>query len=140
MGVHGLSECGLGAAAQVVPLRVLADEQCEFDSRHVLQQSRVPFGCEARSGWQVAVGALAGVVEVHRQQGDIAWVVERLGGQSEPAPECYTASVAPRYAGQLGASAGRLPDDDDSGVPVCGVQRLPTLVGSPRIVRVRDDG
>lgn len=127
------------ARAQVVLLRITADEQCQLNVGHGLEDLRVPSGCEASTWRKVAVWPLSGVVEVHREQGEARRVAEGRLIDAEPLDEATPAGVVPGDARPLCLATGSLSHDHYSRGRVGDIYRLVVHVGSPGVLGIGDD-
>src|SRR5690606_35007546 len=94
---------------------------------------------EVLPGWQVAGGALARVVEVHRQQGELVGIPEVHVAHAQPLQQLRAAGIVPRHAAVLGAAAGRLAHHRDPRPRPCGVDRGEAPLGGPRVLGIRHD-
>ena len=86
---------------QIVLLGVRSHQQNQLHIRHEIQQLRMPLRREILTRRVIAVRALTGVVEIHRQQRNELGVVELLVCHAHPLAQLLTARVVPRDAAFL---------------------------------------
>ena len=113
--------------------RVAPDEDGEFDLGHHLQQNGMPLLSEALARRQVTRLARTREVEVHGDDGNLAWIVERVTVHAQPLAQAIAAPVVPGNARVLGNASRSLPYDDD---PRARGRRVERVDARSRIGRV----
>ena len=121
---------------QVMLLRVRAHQQNQLNIRHELEQLRMPLRREILTRRVITVRALAGVVEIHRQQRDQVGVVELLVRHAHPLAQLHTTRVIPRDAALLRGTPRRLTNHHDACLRGRRIDRLPTLLRELPILRI----
>ena len=122
---------------QVMLLRVRAHQQNQLNIRHELEQLRMPLRREILTRRVITVRALAGVVEIHRQQRDQVGVVELLVRHAHPLAQLHAARVIPRDTALLRGTPRRLTNHHNTSMRRRRINRLPTLLRELPILRVQ---
>ena len=96
----------------------------------------MPLRREILTRWVIAVRALTGVVEIHRQQRNELGVVELLVCHAHPLAQLLTARVVPRDAAFLRGTPRCLTNHHDACPGRRRIDRLPSLLGVLLILRI----
>ena len=96
-------------------LRVLPDEQSQFDQRQLGEQLIEPQLRAFTTRRQVTAVASARIAIAHRNDRDARFIVKDLLAHAHPLAQTLPARIVPGNAGLVHAQAGRLSDDEDSG-------------------------
>lgn len=99
-----------------MPLRVLSDQQCQFDLRHPREQLVEPQLRAFGTRRIIAARTPAGITESDRNNREAGFVVEHGIVDPEPLAQALAACVVPRDARRMHPRAGRLTDDQNTGV------------------------
>jgi len=108
-----LGEVAFGPAGKVMVLRIFADEHCQTKVRDLPQDRRMPSWRKILPRRQVAPGARAWAVEVHRKNREPRGVSKLILCHTQPRHTLRAARVVPGDAGSLRLLSGRLTDDRD---------------------------
>src|SRR5881409_1362388 len=111
---HGFGEGFFPARAEIVGLRVAAEEQREPDGGQVRAQFRMPLRRAFGPRRKVARFARPRVAQARRNDGDAALVVEILARDAQPFAQQIARRVVPGNAALVHAPAGRLPHDEEA--------------------------
>ena len=110
-GVGDVLELGVG---HMPSLRIVADDQRQFDLLHLIQQPLTPERRTFAARWQVARAPCARKAKTHGQDGDARRVVERFAGDAHPLPQPLAAGVVERYPAFVHLAPGRLACNEDA--------------------------
>ena len=112
-------------------LRMLTDEQRQFDQWQLGQQWLEPQLRTFRAWRQIAAVPSARIAVAHRDNRDLRRIVENICTHAHPVAYTLSTEVIPGNACSVHARAGRLSDDEDTGRR----SRLPDWPRSQRQIR-----
>ena len=113
------SQRRLAAAAQKVALRVLPDEQSQFNQRQFGQQLVEPQLRAFATRRQITAVASSRIAIAHRNDRNSRFIVEDVLVHAHPTAQTLAARIIPGNAGLVHPHAGRLADNEYSGSCSC---------------------
>src|ERR1039458_3942866 len=114
-GLGRLGQRRLAAIAQKMALRVLTNEQSQFNPRQPGQQLVEPERRAFTTRRQITATSPARITIAHGNDCDARFIMECLLVHAHPRAQALPAQVIPRNAGRVHACTGRLPHDEDAG-------------------------
>ena len=114
-GLGRFGQRWFAAAGQKMVLRILTDEQRQFNPRQLGQQMIEPQRRALTSRRHITAVASAWVAITHGNDGDARLIIKDVLVHPHPSAQSFATGVAPWNAGRVHAHAGRLANDEDAG-------------------------